>query len=80
MKKIASLFCLIVIAGCAATPTPKIVAQADTVCERSYRTGSAIAKDECTTAQEREQKQQAVEQMRDSIQRARATSTTSPAG
>lgn len=82
MKNIASICPLLFLAACVSTPMEPIASndKDGKICERTYPTGSSIFKVQCTTPEQREQQQQGVSEVRDSIRRAHGTSTTSPGG
>lgn len=63
MKRILLALVPVVLAACAAAPTPSAnptVADADTICEREARTGTILPSTRCRTAEQRKEERAAV--------------------
>ena len=77
MKSIAFPCALLALAGCASVADdPLALSKSDTVCERYYPTGSNLSTVRCTTAEERAQQQQKVNEMSDAVGRSHSGSST----
>lgn len=65
---------LFALAGCASVADdPLALNKSDTVCERYYPTGSNLSSVRCTTAAERSQQQQKVNEMGEAVGRSHTT-------